>query len=595
MREYTKRTVPDKFPVPARIHSVISSGRDVSNQTLLGIYDNAPAPTTKSMPDGLRQRIEALTGTPQNDVRITYNSEKPAAFGAAAYTKGREIYIAPGADNCLEHEAGHIVQQSLGLVKPSGYRGGEPFNNDPRLEQQASAPTSIPLVPTATPPAFGGVIQCKLMDALKDDDQSDFQADAEYDAIKLLATEIDNSTSTDKLEKGKNELVKRVQEYLDTTPQMPISRRKNIKAMLYSDDLEDALVSRATEIAHEIGAASAFNGPGIDKTGKNGVDPKSLYKNIHDLERLKKDFPQMQVNSIELRQFIDEAGKPITGTVMRAYSDFNPSADKHTPTGIYNTIMFNTAYSWERDENKKLCYDMLMVKPGEAIYPTSSTNSNHAAAHEGGHIINVMLIKALYDDIPPGELDSEYTPQFDMEHGITANLLLYDAVIYAMAQDEIFAKDLITRAKLQGVKREDILQNMLSKDQKEQFDSALSLKNLYEMGYLSENPSLSKNRGMAEAFAEAIGDHRRRKDKIEEGKVVPLNRLSQGLYEHSKQLLASHSARQQYLEKSRERRQNLIQRYKSAKQSHSVPGGTQQPPSAQRKSSGSGGSFCAIC
>jgi len=173
MKMFAKRPQPGKAHAPEKTQSAAPTARIVNNQALLSLYGvgDKPTPTTRGLPDGLRRRVEAMTGVPLDDVRVTYNSEKPEALGAAAYAKGREIHIAPGEEGCLEHEAGHIVQQSLGLVKATGYRDGEPYNGDPMLEQQASNPESIPAAPTAPPPVSGGVIQCCLDKYLNPSDQ----------------------------------------------------------------------------------------------------------------------------------------------------------------------------------------------------------------------------------------------------------------------------------------------------------------------------------------------------------------------------------------------------------------------------------------
>lgn len=53
------------------------------------------------MPDNLKAGIENLSGFPMDDVRVHYNSSKPATVQALAYTQGTDIHIAPGQEKHL--------------------------------------------------------------------------------------------------------------------------------------------------------------------------------------------------------------------------------------------------------------------------------------------------------------------------------------------------------------------------------------------------------------------------------------------------------------------------------------------------------------
>lgn len=57
------------------------------------------------MPDSLKAGIESLSGIDMSDVKVHYNSSKPAEIGALAYTQGTNIHIAPGQERHLPHEA----------------------------------------------------------------------------------------------------------------------------------------------------------------------------------------------------------------------------------------------------------------------------------------------------------------------------------------------------------------------------------------------------------------------------------------------------------------------------------------------------------
>jgi len=86
--------------------------------------------------------FERRSGLPFDDVRVHYNSEKPARLGALAYTQGTQIHVGPGQERTLPHELGHVVQQKAGRVRPTRWIGGLPVNDRPELEREADlAPT----------------------------------------------------------------------------------------------------------------------------------------------------------------------------------------------------------------------------------------------------------------------------------------------------------------------------------------------------------------------------------------------------------------------------------------------------------------------
>jgi hypothetical protein len=98
--------------------------------------DAAPANNT-GMPDQLKTGIESLSGYAMDDVKVHYNSAKPAQMQAHAYAQGTDIHIAPGQEQHLPHEAWHVVQQKQGRVKATTQLKGEAINDDPGLEHEA--------------------------------------------------------------------------------------------------------------------------------------------------------------------------------------------------------------------------------------------------------------------------------------------------------------------------------------------------------------------------------------------------------------------------------------------------------------------------
>jgi hypothetical protein len=90
------------------------------------------------LPDALKAGTERLSGLSLDDVRVHYNSDKPARFQAHAYTQGTEIHVAPGQERHLPHEAWHVVQQAQGRVRPTmQMKDGVPVNDDRGLEHEA--------------------------------------------------------------------------------------------------------------------------------------------------------------------------------------------------------------------------------------------------------------------------------------------------------------------------------------------------------------------------------------------------------------------------------------------------------------------------
>lgn len=90
------------------------------------------------LPDRLKTGIENLSGHSMDDVKVHYNSGKPAQLNAHAYAQGAEIHLAPGQEKHLPHEAWHVAQQKQGRVKPTlQMKGKVNINDDRGLEKEA--------------------------------------------------------------------------------------------------------------------------------------------------------------------------------------------------------------------------------------------------------------------------------------------------------------------------------------------------------------------------------------------------------------------------------------------------------------------------
>ena len=121
------------------------------------------------IPDRLKAVVEHFSGLSLDEVRVHYNSDKPALVNAHAYAEGLNIYIGPGQETHLAHEVWHVVQQMKGKVKTNKTVNGTPVNDAPNLEKEAetkgkqslqqtipldSAPSKTTLKkPTSTPVA----------------------------------------------------------------------------------------------------------------------------------------------------------------------------------------------------------------------------------------------------------------------------------------------------------------------------------------------------------------------------------------------------------------------------------------------------------
>jgi hypothetical protein len=103
--------------------------------------DELPAQRVENktgMPDNLKSGIENLSGMGMNDVKVHYNSSKPAQLNALAYAQGTDIHLGAGQEKHLPHEAWHVVQQKQGRVKPTlMMKANVPVNDDTGLEKEA--------------------------------------------------------------------------------------------------------------------------------------------------------------------------------------------------------------------------------------------------------------------------------------------------------------------------------------------------------------------------------------------------------------------------------------------------------------------------
>lgn len=90
------------------------------------------------LPDALKAGVERLSGYSMDDVNVHLNSSSPDRYQALAYAEGSDIYLKPGQEKHLPHEAWHVVQQMQGRVPPTKQMKREvSVNDDTRLEREA--------------------------------------------------------------------------------------------------------------------------------------------------------------------------------------------------------------------------------------------------------------------------------------------------------------------------------------------------------------------------------------------------------------------------------------------------------------------------
>ncbi|MBB5395231.1 DUF4157 domain-containing protein [Mucilaginibacter sp. AK015] len=111
------------------------SGDPAASRPVSGNFGNAKG---AGLPGQLKAGIEGLSGLSMDDVKVHYNSDKPAKLNALAYAQGTVIHLAPGHEKHLPHEAWHVAQQKQGRVKPTLQMKGIPnVNDDKGLEREA--------------------------------------------------------------------------------------------------------------------------------------------------------------------------------------------------------------------------------------------------------------------------------------------------------------------------------------------------------------------------------------------------------------------------------------------------------------------------
>ena len=102
-----------------------------------------PSHGGQPLPDTVREKMEASFGASLSDVRV-HVGPQAASIGAVAFTRGSDIYFAPGqyqphamhGQQLLGHELAHVLQQRQGRVQ-NPFGTGVAVVQDRHLEAEA--------------------------------------------------------------------------------------------------------------------------------------------------------------------------------------------------------------------------------------------------------------------------------------------------------------------------------------------------------------------------------------------------------------------------------------------------------------------------
>ena len=131
---------PNEEEEPLQMKTIVAQlvGPNEEEEPLQMKEDAASKSNKTGLPDNLKTGVENLSGMSLNDVKVHYNSSKPAQLNALAFAQGTDIHVGAGQEKHLPHEAWHVVQQKQGRVQPTmQMKEGVPINDDKGLESEA--------------------------------------------------------------------------------------------------------------------------------------------------------------------------------------------------------------------------------------------------------------------------------------------------------------------------------------------------------------------------------------------------------------------------------------------------------------------------
>lgn len=100
-------------------------------------YQEKEKENRTGIPDEMKKDFEKRSGVSLDHVHVFRNSPLPERYGALAFSKGDSIYMKPGEERHLAHELVHQIQAAQGMAEAEEITGGEAFNSNPVLEEEA--------------------------------------------------------------------------------------------------------------------------------------------------------------------------------------------------------------------------------------------------------------------------------------------------------------------------------------------------------------------------------------------------------------------------------------------------------------------------
>lgn len=118
--------------------------RKQSHESLTGERNVDATSSGAALPEEIRAKMEDVLGMDFSAVRV-HEGPQAASVGALAFTRGTDIFFAPGqyqpqsqrGQELLGHELTHVRQQASGVVGTSRDAGGVSINDDAGLEREA--------------------------------------------------------------------------------------------------------------------------------------------------------------------------------------------------------------------------------------------------------------------------------------------------------------------------------------------------------------------------------------------------------------------------------------------------------------------------
>lgn len=147
-------------PAAGPAGAILELQQSAGNQAVARLLSGGRRHGCAHLPPDLRRGLEATSGLDMGDVRVHREAPEAAALGAAAFARGGDVYLGPGGERHLPHEAWHVVQQKQRRVAPtSALPSGLAVNTDPGLEAEADRMGAAAAARggEAAPPALSGV------------------------------------------------------------------------------------------------------------------------------------------------------------------------------------------------------------------------------------------------------------------------------------------------------------------------------------------------------------------------------------------------------------------------------------------------------